>query len=216
MEINTFYTNTRQPVGIKDNVSNLPEWLGRRNECLHLQKQQNYKNPAQLLLLTKPTALHRMPCTASFSSGCQQHPRTEIMLCLKQIAESKNLSPRVMGFKPLILYYLRRPGLISQDSDSSTFPSDQPTPEGDRFEEQLTLENRSTPRLVNKIPQHWPSTTKRNPLYHLVKTSHYPIYRRYSNIIKVHIYAQCQEQEILPLLRHPDLQGNLKQKKKKT
>lgn len=35
--------------------------------------------------------------------------------------------------------------------------------------------------------------------------------------MKVRIYAQCQEQEILPLLLHPDLQikGSLKRKKKK-
>lgn len=132
MEIHKFYTSTRQSVGIKDNMSNLPEWLGRRNKRLHLQNQQNYKNPAQLLLLTKLTALHGTPCTATFSSGCQ-HPRTEIMLCLEQITESKNPNPRIMGFKTLILYYLRRPGLISQDSDSSTFLFDHPMPEGDNF-----------------------------------------------------------------------------------
>lgn len=63
-------TSTRQSVGIQDNMNNLPEWLGRRNKCLHLQKQQRYKNPAQLLLLTEPTAPHRRPCTAPSSSGC--------------------------------------------------------------------------------------------------------------------------------------------------
>lgn len=55
----------------------------------------------------KTLCTHRMPCTATSSSGCQ-HERTEIMFCLTQITESKKLSPRIMGFKTLILYYLRR------------------------------------------------------------------------------------------------------------
>lgn len=152
MEIRTSYTSTRESVGIKDNMSNLPDWLGRRNKCLHLQNQQNYKNPSQLLLLTNLTALHRTPRMATSSSVCQQ-PRTEIMVCLQQIAESKNLSPRITGFKTLVLYYLRRPGLIGQDSDSSTFPSDLPMPEGDKFSEQLTLDKGSASGLAERDTQ---------------------------------------------------------------
>ena len=166
MEIHTFYTSTRQSVGIKDNASNLPDWLGRRNKCLHLQKQQNYKNPAQLLPLTKLTALRRRPCTATFSSGCQ-HPRTEIMLCLEQTAESKNLGPRIMGFKTLILYYLRRPGLISQDLDSSTFPFDIQCQKETNSRSSLPWTRDLHQGWLNKMPKHWPLTIKRNPSYRL-------------------------------------------------
>lgn len=54
-------------------MSNLPEWLGRRTKRLHLQNQQNYKNPAQLLLHTEHLT---QPLLARAASVAEQRPRS--------------------------------------------------------------------------------------------------------------------------------------------
>lgn len=108
------------------------------------KKQQSYNNPAQLLLLTEPTAQPLLPLAVTCKD--RDHP-------LPQPHQREHKpQPKDKGFQnphsPL-----PAAAFISQHSDSETFPLDHPMPEGSKFLEQLTLDKGSTARLVGKDTQ---------------------------------------------------------------
>lgn len=97
-------TSTRQSVGIQDNMNNLPEWLGRRNKCLHLQKTTLTK--IQLSSCFWQNSLHStegpaQPCfPLAAASRDSDHP-----LPHPHRREHKP-QPKDKGFQTLILHYL--------------------------------------------------------------------------------------------------------------